>query len=797
MHGLWIAAGLLTLAGCTLNDPPADDGPKTTAEMARFASDEELVEYFRAEVVRRNSEYADYGRGVEDGDGPIEDSGDGASPEAPSGNDSGLGDGEGSDEDFGFSGTTLQEQGVDESDVIKTDGAHLYLIDDSQFDHSIVRIVSMEDPANMAVVASVELTGAGRDLYLIGDRLVALTATYGGFYYSDGFAIGGPDIAFGEMGIEPGPGIIPELERPKTIVSVIDITERNNPTIETEASFEGNAVSSRMIDGVLHLVVANYPQFYFDILPLGTDDVASVELTADALLPDFETVGPDGETRSGDVVSAGAVYHPVAEDGFGIVTLISMDVTAGGEFTSLGVLAQPGLVYASTDAIYLTDTQYDFTGELRETTNLYKFALGEDGVALTASGQVPGRVLNQYSMSEFEARLRIATTVGPIFDENGVSQSSNNVYVLEQVDDALNVVGSIEGIAPGETIQAARFVGNRGFVVTFEQIDPLFTLDLSEPTNPVVVGELKVPGFSTYIVPMDENHLLTVGQHIPENSFSLGVQLSIFDITDFADPQLLHNEVVGEGDAWSEALWNPKAFTWFAQRGLVAVPVTIYGGFDGGFEEGDEGGGDGGFEVPPYEGGDFPMEDPDGDGPSGPPMEDPDGQGEEPFDPPFIDPFPFDPDYFEGVAFYRVSTEAGFESLGRISTQTVSLFQYTSFMRGLFIGDNAFAVSNQVIRGAPLDGIEEAPYELYLVEPPSERPIPEIELLIEMLIREYGFEIGDEGDVEILRAELAILLEEYILQQYGGDYEGNLEDLPPEFWEMLFRHFGQMPPGDR
>ncbi len=813
MHALWMAAGLMVLVGCTLNPAPPDGDPKSV-ELARFGSDQELVDYFRGQVVRRNAQYANFGRGIEEGDGAVVDLGDGeAAPEAPSGNDSGFSGGEGGgsgDEDTGHSGTTIQEEGVDESDVIKTDGTYLYLIDDSQYERSIVRIVKMDDPANMAIVGSIELNGAGRDLYLIGDRLVALTATYGGFYYSDGFAVGGPDIAFDDMGIEPAPGIIPELERPKTIVSVIDVTDRNNPAIETSASFEGNNISSRMISGVLHLVVANYPQYYFDILPLGTDEVESVEMTADALLPDFETTGPDGETRTGNLVAAGSVYHPVAEDGFGMVTLISMDVTAGGEFESLGVLAQPGLVYASTDAIYMTDTQYDFTGEMRETTDLYKFALGEDGVTLTASGQVPGRVLNQYSMSEYEGRLRIATTVGATFDENGESESSNNVYVLEQAEDALAVVGSIEGIAPGETIQSARFVGNRGFVVTFEQIDPLFTLDLSEPTNPVVVGELKVPGFSTYIVPMDENHLLTVGQYIPENGFGWGVQLSIFDITDFANPALLHSEVVGDGEGYSEALWNPKAFTWFAERGLVALPITIYGGFegggfiDGGFDGGGfVDGGEGGFEVPPFEGGDLPMEDPDGrveegdsgDGeePAEPPMiEDPDGGDE-----PLIDPFPYMQDYFEGVAFYRVSTDGGFESLGTISTQTISLYYYNSFMRGLFIGDNAFAVSNQVIRGAPLDAIEEAPYELYLVEQAPERPIPEIDMMIDIMIKEFGIEIEDEGQLELLRAELYAAIEEYIMQQYGGEVEGGIESLPPEFWEMLFRQFGGMMPGDR
>jgi len=710
--------GAISLGGCWDYGLLFPGGKKESgkAELKQFASGDEFVRYFRNEVVRRNDEFIGFGRGMLEGGDSLMGSPDGGldggatgeapQPESPGG-DAGQSPapGDKGNEEPEHSGTTIQEEGVDEADVVKTDGSYLYIIDQSH-DRSILRIVRVDPPEELAETGHVELDGSGSDLYLLGDTVVALTETHGGFLLDGpGEIIEGGDVVEGGDSGEPSPAMPFLYERPKTFVSIIDVSDRNEPVVISATSFVGNNISSRMIDGVLHLVVANYPEHYFDVLPLGTKEVETIDVVAAVLLPDFEVVDEDGAVITGDMVGWRNVYHPVDEDGFGMVTVISMDVQNEGQFSSVGIVATPGLVYASTEALYLTDTEWNIWGDTRETTDVYKFAFTEEGAVLAAVGQVPGRILNQYSMSEYEGVLRVATTTGPWFGIMERNEPANHVFVLAENNGALEVIGSIDDIAAGEEIQSARFVGSRGFLVTFEQIDPLFTLDLSDPSDPRVVGELKVPGFSTFIVPMGADHLLTVGQYIPEGElFRRGVQLSIFDVSDFANPQLDHLEVVGDGEASSEALWDPKAFTYFAERGLLALPATIYGSvIEEPLEEPLEeprGGDDGGEEPGGDDGGEEPGSGDDGG-------EEPGGDGRIP-SPPL--------DFFEGLMVYRVSAEEGFVELGRIDTQVEDDRCYNWFTRGVFIGDLVFAVTNNVVRGAPVDDISSVPHSLEIGE---------------------------------------------------------------------------------
>jgi hypothetical protein len=231
-------------------------------------------------------------------------------------------------------------------------------------------------------------------------------------------------------------------------------------------------------------------------------------------------------------------------------------------------------------------------------------------------------------------------------------------------------------------------VGDRGYLVTFEEIDPLVTLDLSDPAAPLAVGELKVPGFSTFLVPMDENHLLAIGQYVPVDGprFLTGVQLSIFDVSDFAAPALAHQVVLGdEGTAWSEALYDPKAFAYFAERGLVALPVTIDEGFFGAVPDSD-----------------LSFDDAIN------------GAGILPFD------------HFEGLIVYEVSVENGFTEVGRISTRFDQGYYYgTNFTRGVFIDQDVLAVTNQGVRAAEVQSMGTQSAELFYgrVDVPGDVPI--------------------------------------------------------------------------
>ena len=223
----------------------------------------------------------------------------------------------------------------------------------------------------------------------------------------------------------------------------------------------------------------------------------------------------------------------------------------------------------------------------------------------------------------------------------------------------LDIIGNLKDLAPGEEIYAARFMGTRGYLVTFVTIDPLFTLDLSDPTDPKVAGELKVPGYSEYIHPYGENHLLTIGKDaldVEGNAWYQGVQLSIFDISNFSEPRLLHTARIGDRGTTSEALGNHKAFTFWEEYGLLAIPIDL------------------------YEHQNLPTE----------------------------YPWQWGTLTYKGLYVYRVGIEGGFEYLGRIATLSgleQYWYAYGNYTRGIFIDDRVYAVTSEAVRSAQVEDI--------------------------------------------------------------------------------------------
>lgn len=722
-----------SIAGCNIFIEP-DGGETNKSELKAFSSEAELVAYMRGQITQRNGMLSEIGRDEDSagapGEGLNEDSGGGPSP-SPAPTDPNFS--AGADGDVDHSGTTTQEEGVEESDVVKNDGRYLYVISGKNQD-SVLRIVSLGANGETQLVSETSLQGYGRDLYLHGNSIVALTAG-GGYLYPIFFdAVSGEESAGAET-VDAEPisadiGIVaPDdfvFERPNTRTTVVDVSNPASPRILSSTKIDGSVSSSRMVNGVMHLVLANYQDYYYDVIPrLGVPGLDVSNIDAETMLPKYTRTNADGTTESGNVVTWENMYRPADPDGFGVVTVVDVDIDADARFVATGVVAEPGLIYSSTEALYLTDTNYDWEGRNRTTTDIYKFKFEGRGATPVAFGTVSGRILNQYSMSEHNNNLRVATTIDPtwFFDENTgtggqVSQSSNNVYVLSQADAALNVVGRIENIAPGETIQSARFLGDRGYVVTFLQVDPLFTVDLADPANPKLIGQLKVPGFSTFLTPIDANHMLAVGQYVPppETPGNWGVQLSIFDVTDFANPSLKSNIILGADaniSAYSEALWDPKALTYYPEQGVVALPMTIYqwdfwGG--GGVIEGElvdvdaddvgTGGGSTGS------GGST-------DGSTGVDSSSPDDVTD-----PAVDPAPQRPQGFEGLYVFRVSTETGLTELGQVSTQfDETNFWGASFTRGVFVGDDLFAVTDLGVHSASLSDLATVQSELFFGYP--------------------------------------------------------------------------------
>jgi uncharacterized secreted protein with C-terminal beta-propeller domain len=287
------------------------------------------------------------------------------------------------------------------------------------------------------------------------------------------------------------------------------------------------------------------------------------------------------------------LYESGRLEGESFLTLLSLDIDKTGELNQTTIFGRPGAVYASASALYVSARQqystsypwyYDADEGVKQASTVHKFKLKNDPAdcQYAGSGVVKGRVLNQFSMDEYEDHLRIATTTG--------HAPSPDVYstlcILKENSGELEIVGQVDNIAPTEDIRSVRFDGTRAFVVTFKKTDPLFAFDLSNPTAPRIEGELKIPGYSTYMHLMDENHLLTIGYDADDQgdfAWFQGILLQIFDVSEMSDPKPLHKEIIGTRGSTSEAATNHLAFNYFAPKDLLAIPMTICKGGSGGY----------------------------------------------------------------------------------------------------------------------------------------------------------------------------------------------------------------------
>lgn len=285
-------------------------------------------------------------------------------------------------------------------------------------------------------------------------------------------------------------------------------------------------------------------------------------------------------------------YMSNAGDGRRFLSLVSFDIEKLGRLDATTVVAKPGAIYANERSLYvavrhyrdyMSAWYYDQNDNVTEATTLHKFELSpvlNDSI-YKGSGVVKGRVLNQFAMDEMDGYLRIATTTGHVPSPDVHSTLS----VLIEKKGKLSTVGMVDHIAPTEDIRSVRFNGDLGFVVTFKKTDPLFVIDLSAPTDPQIKGELKIPGFSTYMHLMDDEHLLTIGYDADDQgSFAwfTGIQLQIMDVSDIADPKLIHKEVIGSRGSTSDAATDHLAFNYYPTRDLLAIPMIVCEGGDGG-----------------------------------------------------------------------------------------------------------------------------------------------------------------------------------------------------------------------
>lgn len=461
-----------------------------------------------------------------------------------------------------YTGTNNQVSGVDEADFVKTDGQYTYIVTGGYF------VIIDNWPVESAKELSrMELTGTPAELLIYQD-IVWIVSQQTGFDNELGDALANFSSRVSQQ----------------TLVKMYDITDRSHPELLRETAIEGFYVAARRINQRVHLVTSAS----LDISYL-VDGVQS-EPDLNELLPIFTDVlysntEPSVTTRL--ISSCEHIFRPGTANGTSTISLLSFDLEEpAGDIQRQTIISNSGTVYANEEHLYIatTEDQYwswlpVFEGDTypQPGTTFHKFNLS--GVpAYLASGRVDGYIINQFAMDEYQDAFRVLTTISAWWlDQDPL----NSLYILGQSGTQLVQRSVLDNLGkPGERIYAARFLDEKGFLVTFQQIDPLYTLDLSDPDNPRVAGELEVPGFSTYLHPLDDELLLAIGR----NASNDAIDLSLFDIGDFKNPELLFRESIGDG-SYTEAQYNHKAFTWFSQQQMLALPVTRWQEnlFDDGF----------------------------------------------------------------------------------------------------------------------------------------------------------------------------------------------------------------------
>lgn len=475
-----------------------------------------------------------------------------------------------------FSTTNVQEQGIDEPDVVKTDGRRIYAVV-----AGVLYVVDARaDPPK--VLGSVRLAeGGGHELLLAGDRVLVLQNAYAPV------PLGGPELVarpaqrVGKSIVAPGVGAARLTE-----VSVADPAA---PRIVRTERVDGQYVAARLTGDTARVVIAS-PSRVFDELPVGiAARRAAVRRARLSLWRPRSLVRTPRTRRTAlrPAVACDDVRRPETFGGTSMLTVLTVDMAQGlPAVDSDGLMSDVEVVYGSADRLYvatrrwLTPAQADGIGAppppLR--TAIHAFDASRPRVtSYRASGEVEGYLLNQYSLSERKGILRVASTDEPTWSQGTArSDSQSRVTTLDERGAVLAPLGSVDGLGRGERIYAVRFIDDVGYVVTFRQVDPLYTIGLADPSKPKLLGELKIAGYSAYLHPVGGDRLLGVGQDAGPDGRTRGTQISLFDVSDPAAPTRVAQRAADAGSS-SDVEFDPRAFLYWAPTRLAVVPMQAYG----------------------------------------------------------------------------------------------------------------------------------------------------------------------------------------------------------------------------
>lgn len=401
--------------------------------------------------------------------------------------------------------TNVQVEGVDEADIVKTDGRFIYIISGNS-----VTILKAYPAGEAEVLSQIRLNGTLKGAFINGDKLAIF-----------------------------------DENASRTYIRVYDVSDRRNPVSLKNVSLDGCYFSSRMIGDYVYAVI-NKPAY------LRYGEVS---------LPKIYSSEGFEET------SASKIYYTDAPDySYTFMTIVALNIQNNEELSHKTILVGTSRVmYVSLNNIYIAFREV-------ERTLIHRIHIDGNEISCAASGEVPGYVLNQFSMDEHEGYFRIATSTGNIAITSG-----NHVYVLDM---DLNIVGKLEDLAPGETIHSARFMGDRCYLVTFKKTDPFFVIDLKYPSSPMVLGELKITGYSDYLHPYDENHIIGIGKETvaaEEGEFAWyqGMKISLFAVTDVEHPMEIAKYEIGDRGTDSPILRDHKALLFDRSKNLLVIPVLV------------------------------------------------------------------------------------------------------------------------------------------------------------------------------------------------------------------------------
>lgn len=551
-----------------------------------------------------------------------------------------------------FSGTNTQVEGVDEADLVKTDGHYIYQVHGQK-----IMVVKTSAAGTMELSGSIDLSPYQlypQELFVDSNYLVVLGRQ---FAYEKQAQAG-----FEEDRYPPS-----YYDEQKSKVLVYDITDRSRMVMIRDIEMAGSFLSARKIGPAVY-VVSNQS------IPLYRAAQAQIPL------PYYKdsSMGAAAQTLSFDKMYyfPGCIYPSY-------INVAGFNLQENAKpLTVQSYLGNGENLYASSTNLYVALTERTVTDKsmmpmvettAQEKTRLHRFSLNNGEIAYAATGEVPGRILNQFSMDEYQGYFRLATTTGDLWSRTEANISKNNLYVLDE--ETLQIAGRLEGIAPGEKIYSTRFMGERAYMVTFRKVDPFFVIDVQNPSQPAILGKLKIPGYSDYLHPYDDHHIIGFGKDTVEyktegsdsQAYYQGFKMALFDVSDVTNPREVGKEIIGARGTDSELLRNHKALLFSQEKNLLAFPITV-------------------LELK--------------------------GNDQSPYS-----NFPEYGEFsYQGGYIYRVDAQQGFQFQGRVTHLSpedyikAGDYWYDSnknITRMLYIGDNLFSLSNWGIKSYRLNDLTE------------------------------------------------------------------------------------------